>query len=270
MKKIYVYLIGILTLSSCQYQVDNSDILKVGEAINESFIKKDSLILKQVYQYQMDSISADQKKQIAEISDFFDEGMKPIKVDTSSIWFFKILDLFYQKNSKFYRLRAFYHQDTINNNYYIDELSFSDLNQECEDYKNEPYNPKSDIDFKRIIWDIDYYGKTFKSGVVELQNNTDQDITFIKFRVILMHGDSRWKAKFFLNQTVESYKPIYQGDIVRIEIPEMENYYAGFEIKQDKILFDPELLEVKPKPESYSCKKVEELRNIVLTIKNGK
>lgn len=46
------YLIAIFTLSlvsSCSYKVDKTNIFKVGEAINESFARQDTSILKEIY-----------------------------------------------------------------------------------------------------------------------------------------------------------------------------------------------------------------------------
>lgn len=213
----------------------------------------------------MDSISTEEKQRIKEITEFFDNKTQPIKVDTSSFWFWKSLDLFYQKGSNFYRLRAKYDQDSTDNSFTIESLYFTNLNDECKEYNETPYNPEFDVEFKQINWNTDHFGKTFESGFVELQNNTDEDITYIKFRVILMHGEYSWNAETFLNQTVESYKHIYKGDITRIEIPGMTDYYTGFKIKKDELLFNAELIEVKPKPESYWCTKIEELKEYALT-----
>src|SRR5690606_27328426 len=130
--------------------------------------------------------------------------------------------------------------------------------------KNTPYCPKRDIEFKNISWTTDYYGKTLKSGVVSFQNNTDNDLNYIKFRVVLKNGNSAWSAETFLNQTVESYKPSYKGDITTVQVSGMENYYTGFKIEKDNLFFDAELIEVLPKPESYWCIKLEELKEKIL------
>lgn len=266
MKYILILFIA-LSFASCQYKVDNSNIFKVGEALHESFSKKDTVILKKVFIHGMDSIDSKQKETIKEIEKFYTPELTILKTDTSSnnIWWrnYSMIDLYYKKSTNFYRIRAYYQTDSLGN-HYIDDLYFTDINESCEEDKNKPYCPKYDIEFKRIIWTTDYYEKTFKSGAIELQNNSDNDLNYIKFRVILENGNSSWSAKTLLNQTVESYKPIYKGDIATIEVPGMSDYFTGFKIEKDKLFFDPELIEVLPKPESYWCNLLKELEKEVI------
>lgn len=264
------YLIAIFTLSlacSCSYKVDKTDIFKVGEAIHESFARQDTSILKEIYQYQMDSISKEEKQNIKEIYKFFDKKTPLIKVDTFLIgpWSCGFISLFYQKGSNFYRLEAIFDKKSTDNLYYINDLSLTNLNDKCKEYNETPYKPKSGIEVKSISWDTDNIGKTFKSGSVELQNKFNEDITYIKFRVILKHGEYPWNAETFLSQTVESYKPISSGDITWIEIPGMKDYFIGFMIQKNKFSFEFELLDLKPKPESNWCADLEELKEFVLT-----
>ena len=260
---IYIILL-IELIISCNYQIDKSNIFSVANAIHYSFVKNDSTILEEIFK---DSISDLEKEEIAIIKKFYTKNLVPIKIDTSTQLFFfnkfkhKLIHLFYQKGELFYEIRAIYDQNTVDKNYYIKGLLFYNINKECETYIIEPYNPFLDIDFKRILWYTNSYGDAFKSGIVELQNNTDQDINYIKFQLILCKGNS-WPVDTFFKQTVESYKPIYKGDIVRIDIPGLQNYYTGFRIEQDNLIFNTELIEIKPKPESYWCIKLKELKEI--------
>ena len=260
---IYIILL-IELIISCNYQIDKSNIFSVANAIHYSFVKNDSTILEEIFK---DSISDLEKEEIAIIKKFYTKNLVPIKIDTSTQLFFfnkfkhKLIHLFYQKGELFYEIRAIYDQNTVDKNYYIKGLLFYNINKECETYIIEPYNPFLDIDFKRILWYTNSYGDAFKSGIVELQNNTDQDINYIKFQLILCKGNS-WPVDTFFKQTVESYKPIYKGDIVRIDIPGLQNYYTGFRIEQDNLIFNTELIEIKPKPEAYWCIKLKELKDI--------
>jgi len=265
MKKIFFFLgIVLIGLSSCQYNIDKTNIYSVAKAIHESFVQKDTTILRQIFKHHMDSISNDQRDRIKEIQKFYNPKLKIIKIDTSSFLWFHVLDLFTKKGSNFYRIRANYERDSLGE-ISIDDLELSNINEECEHYKNTPYCPSSQIEFKSIRWTTDYYGKTFKSGEVTLKNNTGQDINYIKFRVILRNGNSYWNSKTFFNQTVESYKPSYKGDISTYRIPGMENYYAGFKIHKDNLYFNAVLIEVLPKPKSYWCNKLEELKKEVIS-----
>lgn len=263
--KYFLIILIALTFVGCQYKVDNTDIFKVGEALHESFVTKDSSILKQIFVYGLDSISTKQKERINEISEFYTPEVTVLKSDTSSYTWgnWRMIDLYYKKSTSFFRIRAYYEKDSLGK-YYINELYFNDINKLCEEDKNKPYCPKYDVAFKRISWTTDYYEKTFKSGEVFFQNNSDIDFNYIKFRVILKTGSSQWNAETFFNQTVESYKPSYSGDITSVPIPGMENYFTGFKIEKDNLFFDAELIEVLPKPESDWCIMLEKLEKEVI------
>lgn len=264
MKKIFIIIgVAIIGLTSCQYNVDKTKIYNVGEAIHESFIQKDTTILKQIFEYQMDSISKKQRDRIAEIQGFYKSDLKIIKMDTSVVFLWSNLDLFYKKGGDFYRIRATYERDSIGE-ISIDYLSLININDECTVAKETPYCPSNDVEFKRISWTTEYSGKTFKSGEVFFKNNSDNDFNYVKFRVILKNGNSGWSAETFFNQTVESYKPSYKGDITSVKITGMENYYTDFKVEKDNLFFTAELIEVLPKPESYWCKKLEELKDEII------
>jgi hypothetical protein len=211
----------------------------------------------------MDSISDNQKKRISEIQDFFNPELTIIKMDTSSYIFWQWLNIYYKKKTTFYELSAEYSRDSLGT-ITISNLFLKNINEECESDKNEPYCPKDDVEFKRISWKTDHYGKTFKSGEVFFKNNSDNDFNYIKFRVIMKNGNSQWSAETFFNQTVESYKPSYSGDITSVQIPGMENYFTGFKIDKDNLYFDAELIEVLPKPESSWCKLLKELEKEII------
>lgn len=115
------------------------------------------------------------------------------------------------------------------------------------------------IKFKGIRWSTDYLSnKTFEAGSVILQNNTNGDVDYIKFKVKLF---SIWFREAFFSQTVEYHNKIYQGDIVSINVPGLSNYYAGFDIDRDRISFVPELIEVKPKAQYQDCKIIKDLKS---------
>ena len=213
----------------------------------------------------MDSLSESSSENINKAKRYFSqsENVQLFKVDTSSNFWGNVIDIYLKKGKVFHRVRTYYNSDSTKTVKPTD-FYFTNINESCEEDKNKPYNPRYSVDFKRISWRTDYYDKTFKSGAIELQNNTDSDINYIKFRVILKHGKYSWNSETFLNQTVESYKPIYKGDIATIEVPGMTDYFAGFVIKKDELFFDAVLIEVKPKPESFWCTTLKELQDEVI------
>jgi len=268
MKNIYIYfgLLFLLTIYSCQYKVDNSDPFKVAEAIDKGLRKNDTVILKKVYAYHMDSFSVDSKKNFQNAKYFFrnHSKIKVIKIDTITTWFGeKLIEIFYKSGKEYYQIRSYYKQD-INNIIKPEDFYFSDINKECDEYNNSPYKPTNSIKFKNLIWKTDYFGRTFKHGAIEIQNNSEIDLNYLKLRITLTYGTSVWSSEIIFNQTVESYKPIYKGDIVIIEIPGMTDYYIGYKIDKNNLFFGADLIEVKPKPESYWCKTLNELNNITI------
>lgn len=263
MKKITSLLfLTLITLFSCKKEIDKKNIFEVADAVQESLSQDDTSLLREVFIHGMDSIEDYKQKRINEAFSLIKKQIKPLNIDTNTGWLFKKIELFYKIEEDFHRVSAYYEKDTAKGTFYIEDIFVTNLNKECSDYNNQPYNPKKDLDFKSISWSTDEYGKTFENGTVELQNNTKSDITYIKFRVILKNGSNSWNAKTFLNQTVESYTKIYKGDITRIEIPGMRNYYTGFKIDEDKLIFSAESIEINPKPESYWCEKVQELNDL--------
>ena len=270
MKKIsFLYLALALLFDSCA-TVDRKDIFSIAETVEKSFKQGKIDKLKPFFEYHMDSLSQEQKDYIKEILTFYKEkSIKKIDVDSTDFWLFKSCDISYLVDDTYYQVSFLYDRDSIG----IITLSgfyFSNINEACTTSKNKPYCPSSDIVFKRLSWTTDYYGKSFKNGAIELQNKTDFDINYIKFRVTLAKGGNKYFfGETFFSQTVESYKPIYKGDIATIEVPGMSDYYAGFKIDKDNMQFSAELIEIKPKPISSWCLKIQELDKKVKSMLNN-
>lgn len=269
MKKTDLLLLTItLLIVSCS-KVDRKDIFSVAETFEKSLKQGKIEMLRPYFKYQMDSISQVEKERINEIQAFFKSNIvKKIEVDTSGSWFWKYCDISYIANESYYEVSFSYYRDTVGN-ITLDGFYFTNISESCTRAENQPYCPSREIEFKRISWTTDYYGKIFKSGKVELQNNTKNDINYIKFRVILAKDESSYYLEeSFFNQTVESYKPIYKGDIATIDVPGLTDYFAGFKIEKDNLQFDAELIEIKPKPISSWCLKVQKLDKKVKTMLN--
>ena len=100
-----------------------------------------------------------------------------------------------------------------------------------------------------------------------VQNLTNFDINYIKFRVIL--NDNNNNSVFF-NQTVEANIHIPKGDIVRIDIPGLKDFYAGSNLIEDGFNIDGGLIEVNSKPleAMQSCLQVEELELLLQEAEN--
>jgi hypothetical protein len=251
----------LIILTGCN---DRKDFHNVGETLVESVIENDTAKIKELFAYKMDSLTIERKKGIfAGLNEFKDRKYKLIKVDTTSTpsFFdegvtFRYINSYFKIDSNYFKLTTRYERDD-REEISIRTFNMDDLSSDCNYWLTRPYQPTQSIDFKRLVWNTDYYGKIFKSGKVEVQNKLSTDLDYIKFRVILKNN---WTT--FFNQTVTSYDKIYSGDIRSIDVPGMADLYAGFTISRDNLQFSCELIEVLPKPESSVCKKIAELKAI--------
>ena len=266
-KNLIIILAGTISFCSCT-TVNKKDIFSVAENLEKSLMKNNVKKLKSLFEYNMDSINQSSKEEIEEIKEFYSKNnYKRIEIDTSNILnIWKFCEISYLVNNTYFQINFVYEKDKLGD-FYIQQVFFININDACKRAEMQPYCPKKLIDFKNIVWYTDYYGTSFKSGSIELQNNTDTDIDYIKFRVILAKGGNPYfLSETFFNQTVESNNKIFQGDITTINIPGLENFYTGFKIEKDNLQFKAELIEIKPKPISNWCLKIEHLDNKVKTM----
>lgn len=253
MKHLNIFLVLGL-LASC---TDRTKFTDVGKATLKAVIKNDTVKLKELFIHNMDSIDVKRKAEIfADISKYKDKSYSFIKADTSS---FEILDMKWSNINTYFKIDTSYYE--LVNTYTKDEKGkisikdflLSNLTEKCNYWATIPYCPKDDVNFKSIK--TAHLNKFFKSGKVELENRTENDFEYVKFRVILKNN-----YQTFFNQTVIYKEKIFAGDITTIEIPGMVDLFTGFTIDLDNLQFDAELIEVLPKQEHWECKKILELK----------
>lgn len=265
MKRCSPLILILLMVVSCQFNVDNSNPLKVAKALHKGLSQNDSIILNQIFESKINDLSGNSKSYIREAKEFFMYNKKSIiiKIDTldSEFYGYKNIDIYYKLGEEFYRIRGSYELNS-SKIVKLNNFSFINLNKECMDYENSPYCPFYDITFKNLTWLADNNKMTFKYGIIQLQNNTGIDLNYIKFRLVLKSRIFTDSEKIYFNQTIESYQPIFKGDIVRIEILGMKDYFTGSKIDEIDLIFEPRLLEVRPKPASDWCLTLKELQEM--------
>jgi len=264
MKNNIILFLLIIIISSCQNKFDKTDIFKIGDAIHKSFLHKDLDNLKQICVPKMDYVRETYKSEIEEIQSFYTNNTRVLKMDTSSMSQMKYLDLFYNRDSDFYRLRAYYQKDSLNKISVVG-FSFDNLTVACKKDQKETFCPSHVLLFEKIIWTTDYSGTSFKKGTVLLHNYSVWDLNYIKFRTLLKHKISPTYSETFFTQTVETTKKIFSGDFVQIEIPGMTDFYTGFKINSNNLIFEAELIEAGPKPESEWCITIDKLKSHKVT-----
>lgn len=264
-KYLKVLLIVIIagTLHSCNKSIDRTDYESVSENIFNAVMNNDTLAIKNLWMYQMDSIEAYTKKEMFEsFKQFKDKNVEYLKTDTSiSDWSLPYINIYFKIDTSFYQIYCMFYEARMDGNkkniLSLHYLKITNLTEEYADYNNTPFCPKGDVSFKGITWGVDFTNKTFSHGKAAIQNNSDNDIDYIKFRVTLTNNGS-----VVFNQTVEHQSKIYKGDIINVDIPGMKEYYTGFIINKDNLTFQPELIEIRPKPEYIYANTVKELKEL--------
>lgn len=261
MKKITILLIGFLAFS-CQKEIDKRNPLSVAETLNKSLIKDDSLMLKDLFYKDMQDISNYTKSSLKSINKLLKKDIKNKYFDTltNRVYNSKYIELNYDIDNQYYGVRAYYNLDSlglIN----LENISLFNYSEICEDFNKSPYKPYYGIEFKSLKWRSNY--STFKSVGLQVKNYLGQDIDYIKFRLKIRQGKNSISSEDeIFNRTIEYNEKIYDGDLIYIEIIDLKDYYAGFNITKNSFNFDTELLEIRPKPESEDCVKIEELKSI--------
>jgi hypothetical protein len=278
MKKINKTILGLvlIILSSCS--IDKTDINVIGPIIIEDFIK-DNSEAKSYFIHNGDSLTDNTLETLKNISSLKNTTYDIIEFSTihssnfdNILWSDKyhFFNSYLKRNDgTIFQIYFLYKRDSITNSIVLQgAVGFNNITELCNTDKNKVYCPTYDIDFKNINWTTDYSGKTLKSGTVSFQNNSETDLNYIKFRVILKEGKSTLNSETFFNQTIESNKPSYKGDITTIQIPGMENYFTGFEVKKNNLIFDVKLIEVLPKPLNPTCILLDELKENLIQKSN--
>jgi hypothetical protein len=269
--KNLILIILVALFSNCNLSTDRTNAQDVAKALLKAVIENDTIQIKELYVYKMDSIDIDTKKSMfKELIEYRNKEYEVLRIDTTyydtknstgrklrfdKVW--RSFEIFFKIDTNYMSLRANYEADK-SKNLSICFFSLKNLSRVCNEYNTQPYCPEFYIKFRHLDYTTDYTSMTFNKGEIEIENHSQYDFASIKFRIKLRkkYGD------YFFNQTVIANKKVYSKDIVRIEIPELTDYYTGFVIDNNNFEFDAELIELLPKPSSSNCEKLEELKKL--------
>lgn len=259
----------VFVLAQCKTEFNQTDYKSVGKALHSHLSKKDYSILKKINPSQFDTISENAQKELNKYDRFISNKPDFFLIDTSTfLGFLPMLELNYFYNDNFYQLAFWYSMDSLKK-IYIHDLSFVNLNELCENGRKMLYCPDDKVVFTNFAWNTDFYKKSFTHGTITLQNNSDYDIDYLKFRLILKNKNNALSSQVFFNRTIEYNRNIPKGDLIRIEINELIGYSANFIITYDNLIIEPSLIQVLPIPDNLSCYKLSKLKEIYKNHKNA-
>lgn len=253
MKNIFFSLFLFTVICSCNKREDLKNIESFSRVLLSSLESWDTAKIRQLYFNQMDHsfLSPEEIKKIIKkglIKDgLINSKFNILGVDTLSGMFSPKLHVFFKANGSYYRLRTTYLRDSVGT-ISIEEPYIINLEKECKNDSMKNYQPY-DLQFKFLQWTTDYYNnRKFKNVSVEISNETDRDINFIKFRLIIYSN----KIEVF-NQTIQKNINIYKGDRKRIEISELSDYTILSSIDQESITWTGKIISVLPRPQPNTC-----------------
>lgn len=262
-----LFLIMIITLSSCGKQIDRADINSVAKHAMEHLVEKNSDAIKRLRNYEEEEL--DTFGRLAYLANnmeleedlFGAKNIKPIKYEIkknnikvegrtlrSSIIYFYL-----EADNDLFQVKAITNRDK--EELYFASFDVSNITLDCKEYKESDYRPLSLI-MDKAYWLVSNDRKYFKEFNLRGKNRSDYKVEEISFRIRL----EKTNGREFISKTIKRKINIEQGDTFEININELDNYFAGFSLSKNTFSFTTELISVLPKPIDRSCELIERLK----------
>lgn len=187
------------------------------------------------------------------------ENIKVGKVETDSFYTEKwdtyecSARLFFTSNKKEYFLKFSDMQRLDTKLIGLDFDGVFDLEKRKEEIGKQTYQPRN-LTFKSCDWETKgYTPKKFEHFFVSIENTDQKEFDYIKYRVSIFDASTgKWeldREKIF-SKTYEYRGKIYPNDILRLEIPDLKNYFLNIDLSdKDNFSWRGEILDASPKPE---------------------
>lgn len=263
MYRIYLFLVSLIFLNSCDKPIlDDKDPFDVGEKIYEGFSKGDSALIWSLFDFNSESKylrAFREANDMAQIDFILKKSgqSKLIKVDTFSMSD-PFIEILFSKGGNVFKIDVRYFIDSVNNEIKINSYHTTDISKICHDYLTKPYIPLGRVLVSNFLFKTGKNNEVFESGELDVTNNTDFDIDLMTFRFKIFHSESEDPV---FNQTIKSNLSIPKGDMKRINVLELQDYFIGKIINDKTITFDFELIEVSPKPVNTYCETLSNIKN---------
>jgi hypothetical protein len=114
---------------------------------------------------------------------------------------------------------------------------------------SEPYIPFMGlyIDYAQWSWS-DLSPKTFSNFHLTIKNYTSNDFKKLKFSLKVFVKNNSYESEIF-SKTIEMNELLSAGDVIRHEIPDLRNFYAGVNLSDKKnFSWTVKIIDAKPKP----------------------
>jgi hypothetical protein len=251
---LYVYILTVALLISCEDEIVYSNPINVAEHFNESIKTGDTLLYKKVFDFSKEqALPKFLKESFFKASKLYNsKKLKLIKIDTTfsivSGEGMKTLSLVYKDVKKDIYLVELPYRD--NYEYLPPTDIFTNLSRACEDYQISDYIPTG-IRFYEFTHSRKMSDPfTFYFPSVKIYNNTKHSIEYLKCRMIIKNyqGDILFSQTFVINEPISSYV---------LKITDLDGISIGVDLTKSTYEYDFEVLNVEPKPESYDCKALE-------------
>lgn len=265
---------GLIIFTSCQKELDRSDLNQVSVALVKALNGGDTAMLRVIFDRSLDRqslIPIEQKGGaygVQELSYSLINQLKGKQMKLQSVTKLdgNLVELITSQRDGFYSIRFFYRvreasgEDGAENVKKVKILfdSFADLNLVCKNYQDMPWKPDYIFySFDKIEWSINTYNnRIIKDFILHLTNSHPTiDYNYLKFRLTLTSSD----GEVFFNKTIESNEKIYRGDLSTVSIPDLDQFYGPVPMLSKNFTWKAELIEAGPKPPFDFCLKLEEL-----------
>lgn len=155
-----------------------------------------------------------------------------------------IMQVFFKVNSNeyYFWVDPVYHTDVGFKMKGFDTPTSEAIEQEIEE--NTPFTPPG-LQFINYNWSMERDCKTFDSFFVTLSNKTPHDFEYIKYKATI----SELYGEAIFSKTIEIHDKVFSGDIMKYQVKELNNYFAGFNIcDQNSFQCRLDVLDARPKP----------------------
>jgi hypothetical protein len=255
-------LAAFIVLSACGQQLDRTDVRSFSLAVLKAVDDQDTTLLQNLHADSLKPMNPDARTGYLKFNtnSFVDRDLAFVRLDTTAVRTgrvqYNLIDIYCKHDTTFYRLALTYRRHD-RGLLALDAIAVHNLTDQCIKYNREPYSGRrGDVAFKNFHYSFDPRGAVFSNCSVEAYNDTGFDLDYLRFRVVLIVN----KQEVF-NRTLEYSKKFFKGDVVHIDVPELNGFQSRVPISTN-LTWEAGVIEILPKPVSKDCTILNELQSL--------